>query len=116
MTDYPNDDFHEVWWIYAPERHTWGGLRVAHFRKTIDGALIVGILGESDPRRIGLRIWADIAPREGWVMVKQIMLPSRGEVDAALDTALRDIAEQITRDVSEAKEDKHARDNSEHLT
>lgn len=94
MNDIPNADFHEVWWIYAPERHEWGGARIAHFRKTVDGTTIVMIQGEMQ-HRIGPRVWDDVAPREGWVKVKQIPIPTKAEVDAAIDAALTGIAAKI---------------------
>jgi hypothetical protein len=94
----PHQDFHEIWWIYAPERHPWGGLRLAHFRKTIDGTVIVIITGETDTRRIGPRVWEDVAPREGWVKVKPIELPTRVEVEAAIDRAIRHVAAKITKE------------------
>lgn len=92
-------DFHEVWWIYSPERHAWGGLRTAHFLKTIEGELIVIIQNETSVMRIGPRVWDDISPREGWVKVKQIEFPSRVEIEAAIDAALRAVAERITAEV-----------------
>ena len=80
-----NIDFHEVWWIYAQGDHEWCGLRIAHFRKSAnDGTEIVYITGEIDRNRIGPRIWNDINGREGWRKVKQIAIPSRDEVAAAL--------------------------------
>ena len=90
----PNEDFHEVWWIYAPERHPWGGVRIATFRKTADGTLIV-LISNEPLDRVGPRIWDDVGPREGWVKVKQIALPTRGEVDAAVDAALRAVVHEI---------------------
>lgn len=91
----PHSEFHEVWWIYAPERHPWGGARIAHFRKTANGTTIVVITGETDARRVGVRVWDDISPREGWVKVKQSELPSRAEIDAAIDAAIREIVQNI---------------------
>lgn len=89
-----NTDFHEVWWIYAPERHPWGGLRIATFRKTIDGTLIFFISHE--PRdRMGPRIWDEVSPREGWTRVKQIPFPVRAEIDAAVYDAIATIAQDI---------------------
>ena len=69
-------NFHEVWWIASPRDEPWAGLRIAHFRKTVSGRLVVMILGECDPRRIGLRIWSDVAVREGWSKVAQIAMPT----------------------------------------
>lgn len=87
----------ESWWIYAPERHPWGGLKIAHFSKPMNSDnIIVIIMGETDPRRIGVRYWNDIEEREGWVKVKQATLPTRAEIDAALDAKLREIAAKIT--------------------
>jgi len=103
MDDIMNADFHEVWWIYSPERHEWGGLRIAHFRKTMDGMVLVIIAQETNKRRIGFRVWDEIAPREGWVKVKQIQMPTRAEVDAALDAALTEIARKVTEEVFERK-------------
>ncbi len=40
--------FHEVWWIYAAEANQWGGLRIAHFKKTDKGELIFFITAETD--------------------------------------------------------------------
>src|SRR5258708_7478454 len=89
--------YHEVWWIHAPEqaylpeRRDWGGLRIAHFRKIMNGEIIFIIQGETDQRRIGIRIWADVAPVEGWVKVKQISIPTLAEINAAMDAKLREI-------------------------
>lgn len=94
----PHEDYHEVWWIYAPDRHPWGGARIAHFRKTIDGTEFFFITNEP-PDRIGPRFWPDVAPREGWVKVKQIPLPTRAEIDAAVNAKLREIADDITKKV-----------------
>lgn len=74
-------EFHEVWWIHSGHDEMWAGLRIAHFRKSMDGALIVIITGEP-PDRTGLRIWDDIAKREGWRKVRQIAIPTREEIDA----------------------------------
>lgn len=98
MTDIKNADFHEVWWVYAPEHHEWGGLRIARFRRTIDGTSFVVITGEIDQRRIGARIWDDIAPREGWVKVKQIEFPSGTEIERALDAAIRNVVDKIKKE------------------
>lgn len=98
MFESVNSDFHEVWWIYAPERHPWGGARIAHFRKTVDGTMIVTIPGEADPRRVGVRVWDDISPREGWVKVRQIPLPTKEEVASAIREALEKIADDIKSD------------------
>lgn len=95
MSGILNEDFHEVWWIYSPERHEWGGLRIAHFRKTVNGTLIAIMLGEADPHRIGPRIWDDVATREGWVKVKPIALPDAADVDAAIDAAMRGIVRDL---------------------
>lgn len=94
-----NEDFQEVWWIFSHSEEEWGGLRIAHFRKTIDGTTIVIIAGEIDRRRVGPRIWDEVAPREGWVKVKQIMLPTKADVDAAVEAALREIAQAVTEEV-----------------
>lgn len=94
MSEMLNADFHEVWWIYAAERHPWGGIRLANFRKTMDGTLIVIISNE--PRdRTGPRVWDEIVPREGWVKVKQIPFPTFVEVNAAVDAVFRDIVQKV---------------------
>lgn len=95
-----SDDSAEVWWIYAPERHPWGGLRVAYFIGLEGNSTVVMIQGEPQGRA-GPRVWDDIAPREGWVKVRQIPYPSRAEIDLAVDAALHGIARQITKDVFE---------------
>ena len=79
-----DSDFHEVWWIFSKRPEAWAGLRIAHFRKSMDGALIVVIQAEP-PERTGLRIWSDIAPREGWRKVCRIAIPTPDEVRAAFD-------------------------------
>lgn len=89
-----NADFHEVWWIYAQERHPWGGARIAHFRKTADGTLIMFIPGETRDRT-GPRVWEDATAREGWVKVRQIPFPTTAEIEAAVDGVMRDIVKQI---------------------
>lgn len=100
MTDEPiiNADFHEIWWLYAHVRHPWGGARIAHFRKTMDGTLIF-FLADEPPSRYGPRIWDEVAPREGWVKVKQIPMPTLLEIEFAFDSALTDIAAKITADI-----------------
>lgn len=98
MTKFPHEDFHEVWWIYSPERHAWGGLHLAHFRKSIQGNLLVLILGEVDHRRVGLRVWDDITEREGWVQVKQIKIPTNDEITMAIDAKMREIAQDVMRE------------------
>lgn len=79
-----SDDFHEIWWIASDAPEEWGGLRIAHFRKTVSGDLIVVIQGEVDPRRRGVRVWADIERREGWFKIVQIVAPSVEQIAAAL--------------------------------
>lgn len=80
----PHADFHEVWWIYSPNiRQEWAGLRVAHFRKSTNGELLVIINGEIDQRRIGMRIWTDIQETELWYRVKQIPIPTLIDIMAA---------------------------------
>lgn len=77
----PYEDFHEVWWIYSPINGvTWSGLRIAHFRKSANGEMLVFITGEADARRIGPRIWRDIIRTELWYRVSQIPVPSFAEV------------------------------------
>jgi len=78
----PNE-FHQIWWIFSESKQSWGGLRIAHFRKTTDGTLIFFIAAEP-PDRMGPRLWEEISNREGWVQVKQIMLPSVEEVKIAI--------------------------------
>lgn len=79
----PHADFHEVWWIYSPiNGKEWAGLRIAHFRKTTNGWLIVVIDSEIDPRRMGVRIWEDIQRTELWYKVKQIAIPTMAEIMA----------------------------------
>lgn len=79
-----NLDFHEIWWIYSEGPEEWTGLRIAHFSKTVQGVLIVVIIGEVDRWRLGPRIWDDIHEREGWHKVLQITPPSREQIRAAL--------------------------------
>jgi hypothetical protein len=76
MTDIPHQDFHEVWWIYADPKQPYGGLRIAHFRKTVDGTLIF-MISDEPPDRMGPRIWAGVSAREGWRKVEQISIPAR---------------------------------------
>lgn len=85
----PHADFHEVWWIYSPiNNKEWAGLRVAHFRKTVNGVLICVIQDEIDQKRFGLRVWEDIQRTELWYRVKQIPIPTMIEIMAgALDTS-----------------------------
>lgn len=78
------DGFHEIWWIAAPGGEEWAGLRIAHFRKAVGGELLVVITGETDPRRVGLRLWADLVVDEGWRKVAQIVPPDPAQVVAAL--------------------------------
>lgn len=78
-----NLDFHEIWWIYSPAKDEWGGLRIAHFRKTLNGYEVVIIQGEIDQRRLGVRIWDDIKDRERWVKVEQIKVPTKAAILAA---------------------------------
>jgi len=94
----PHEDFHEVWWISAPERHQWGGVRIAHFRKTINGTVIFFITNEPLDR-VGPRDWETISAGEGWVKVKQIQMPTRAEIDAAIDAKLHEVASKIIKEV-----------------
>lgn len=80
---YDFQEFHEIWWLYSTEDAPWAGLRIAHFRKTVNGELIVLITGES-LERAGLRIWADIEQREHWYKVAQIAVPTADQVRLAL--------------------------------
>lgn len=82
MTD---RNFHEVWWIYAPKHHPWGGLRLAHFRKT-DDILTVLIVDEADRRPFGEHVWDDIALAEGWIKVARVPIPGSEAVRCAADT------------------------------
>jgi hypothetical protein len=91
------EEFHEVWWIFAQQRHPWGGLRLAHFRKTIDGALVVVITGEIDSRRQGVRVWADVEEREGWVRIAQIAIPDARTIAGCVEAKLREIGADIAR-------------------
>lgn len=84
-----DDDFHEIWWIFSPSEKEWGGLRIAHFSKAYPNTLIAFIQGEIDRRRIGPRIWEDVAPREGWVKVAQIIRPTKFDIQDALISAER---------------------------
>jgi hypothetical protein len=80
----PHADFYEVWWIYSPiNGKEWAGLRIAHFRKSVDGSLVVVITGEIDQRRVGMRVWEDIQQSELWYKVKQIPIPNLVEIMAA---------------------------------
>ncbi|MGY3278097.1 hypothetical protein [Bradyrhizobium sp. S3.7.6] len=81
----PHADFHEVWWIYSPVKgKEWAGLRIAHFRKTVNGEIVIVIQGEIDQRRFGMRVWEDIVESEQWYKVKQIPIPSLTEIMAAV--------------------------------
>jgi hypothetical protein len=80
----PHEDFHEIWWIASDTR---AELRIAHFRKTVDGTLVVVISNETDPKRIGMRVWVDIAPREGWFKVLRIEIPNMEQVAVARNNA-----------------------------
>jgi hypothetical protein len=74
----------EFWWIYSPVKDKeWGGLRIAHFRKTTAGDDIVFITGEIDQRRVGARDWKYVQEVEGWYKVKQIPTPTPTEIDLA---------------------------------
>jgi hypothetical protein len=90
----PHADFHEVWWIYSPVNgKEWAGLRIAHFRKTMQGDLVVVITSEIDSRRFGPRIWEEIQRTELWYKVKQITIPSVVEImQGGLATIERDDA------------------------
>jgi hypothetical protein len=80
----PHADFHEVWWIYSPiNGKEWAGLRIAHFRKTVNGVLVCVIQGEIDHTRFGVRVWEDIQQSELWYKVKQVPIPTFIEVMAA---------------------------------
>jgi hypothetical protein len=92
----------EVWWIFS-QNENYGGLRIGFFSKTVDGTTIVVIQGESDRRRIGVRTWADIQDREGWVKVEQIAVPNSADILAATDRRLREIAREITEDVERGR-------------
>jgi hypothetical protein len=76
------NDFHEVWWIWSDQSHDYGGLRVAHFHKTMNGTLIFMISDEPLERR-GIRIWDDISAREGWTRIAQIAVPTPEMIIAA---------------------------------
>jgi hypothetical protein len=74
--------FHEVWWIFSPQSGDWGGLRIAHFHKTVTGDLIFMISDEPQERK-GVRIWSDVSRREGWWQVAQITVPCAKTVRGA---------------------------------
>lgn len=80
------ETFHEIWWIFSRGREPWAGLRIAHFRKTVQGDLFFIIEGEP-PDRVGLRIWNDVAAREGWFKVQQIVIPTWKKIKAAREAA-----------------------------
>lgn len=77
-------EFHEIWWIFSDRSEEWGGLRIAHFRKASRGELLVIMTGEVDQSRLGVRIWDDVAPREGWHKVAQIIPPTAEQIREAL--------------------------------
>jgi hypothetical protein len=79
MMSLPHENFHEVWWICSDQR---AELVIAHFRKTTDGTLLMFISNEP-PKRVGPRVWDQIAPREGWFKVAQIEIPTPAQVNAA---------------------------------
>lgn len=82
-----NLNFHEIWWIYSDGDKEWNGLRLAHFRKTVQGDVIVYIQGEVDRRRLGPRVWDDIKGREGWQKIMQVPIPTADQIRAALRAA-----------------------------
>jgi hypothetical protein len=78
------DEFHEVWWIYSPVNNKeWGGLHIAHFRKTTNGVIFVVIQGEIDSKRVGPRDWPMLQEVEHWYKVKQIPIPTLMEIMAS---------------------------------
>lgn len=80
----PHAEFHEIWWIYSPVNdREWSGLRIAHFRKTVNGEEIVFITGEIDGRRIGARDWKTIQECEFWYKVEKIRMPTPMQIMAA---------------------------------
>lgn len=89
MTDdieLPHGEFHEVWWIYSPINGVhWAGLRIATFRKAVNGTLLFLIHNEV-PDRTGRRVWDDVQAKEFWYKVKQIPIPTMFDiVVAAID-------------------------------
>lgn len=80
----PHEEFHEVWWVYSPiNGKSWAGLRLATFRKSVDGALVVIFHNEIAPDRIGIRIWDDVQNTELWYKVVQVPVPTLVEIMAA---------------------------------
>lgn len=70
----------EVWWIYSDRPEPWAGLRMAHFSKAMpDSTDVFFILGDIR-YRTGIRIWSEVAPREGWHKIRQITVPTPGEI------------------------------------
>lgn len=82
-----NAAFHEIWWIFSDQKEPWAGLRIAHYRKTVNGEDIVFIAGETADR-LGPRT-TDAMEREGWVKVKRIILPTPSEVMEAINKESR---------------------------
>jgi hypothetical protein len=93
----PHEEFHEVWWIFS-KNEDYGGLRVAHFRKSVHGVMLI-IISNEQRNRMGARIWDDIRDREGWVRVKQIEVPTKVDVTAAIDARLYEIGREVTAEV-----------------
>ena len=85
--DMPSDppEFREVWFIFSPMNNPWGDLRIATFTKAVNDPHLelVVILNETDPKRIGVRVWKDIQISELWFKVKRIEVPSAADVMAA---------------------------------
>lgn len=105
VTSFKIGDEVEVWWIFSRGENEWNGLRVAFFRKVPpDEMEIVVIIGELDPRRVGPRVWADMSPREGWVKVRKIDLPTGWEIVSAIDAAIYDIVQKIKDEFYGGKE------------
>lgn len=80
----PNSDFREVWWIYSPiNNKEWGGLRLAIFRKSVEGVLLCVIQGEIDKNRVGVRDWDTLQATEHWYKVEQVQIPDMIKIMAA---------------------------------
>lgn len=74
----------QFWWIFSPSKEEWGGIRFAAFLHTMNGKEICHITGEYDRDRIGIRLWDHISKTEGWIKVKQVMVPTKAELQLAI--------------------------------
>jgi hypothetical protein len=86
-----NTDHREVWFIYSPMDKPWANLRIATFTKPRNDRDIdlVVIHNETQPERIGLRVWRDIVQSELWFKVRQIEVPTTADVMMASLNVLR---------------------------